>query len=110
MIGNKYKDLVGNVCTLIAVRRCEETGREDAWVQYEENGSVKQTTVSAIKRYFISMEHSKLQRTLDCARALGARLRARLGADDTKAVPGDRAALLDLDLIEAEIYREEVAK
>jgi hypothetical protein len=107
-VGNKYKDLVGKNCVLVAVRKCEETGREDAWLQYE--GSVKQTTLSAIEKYFVLVEQSKLQRTLDCARALGARLRARLGADDTKAWPGDRAALLELDLIEAEIYREEVSK
>jgi len=105
-VGNKYKDLVGKLCTLVAVRKCEETGRDDAWVQYEDSGAVKQTTISAMERYFVCVQDSKLQRTLDCAKALGARLRARLGADDMKAWPGDRAALLELDLIEAEIYRE----
>jgi hypothetical protein len=110
MIGNKYKDLVGKVCTLIAVRRCEETGREDAWVQYEEDGSVKQTTVSAMKRYFVCVQDSKLQRTLNCAKVLRLRLYARLGPDDIETWAGDLAALLELELLEAEICREEVAK
>ena len=105
--GTKYKDLCGNGCTLIAVQMNEETGRDDAWVQYE-CGSVKQTTVSAINRFFAKVEDSKPNRILACAKALGARLRARIASDDLTSWPGDRAALLELDLIEAEIYRREM--
>ena len=105
-IGVKYKDLCGNTCTLVAVQINKETGRDNAWVQYE-CGSVKQTTISAINRYFTKVEDSKLDRVLACARALGARLRGRIVPDDRQLWPKDREALLELDLIEAEIYREE---
>jgi hypothetical protein len=105
--GTKYKDLCGNGCTLIAVQMSDETGRDDAWVQYEW-GFVKKTTISSINRFFTKVENSKSDRVLACAKALGARLRARIASDDIKSWPGDRAALLELDLIEAEIYRMEM--
>ena len=108
-IGTKYRDLCGLTCTLIAVRIDDETGRDDAWLQYE-CGSVKQTTVSAISRFFTKLEDAKLERILACAKTLGERLRARIASDDLKSWPGDRAALLELDLIESEIYREEVVR
>lgn len=40
----------------------------------------------------------------DCIRQLAARLRGRM-PDDLDSFPGDRAALLDADLVMAEIYR-----
>lgn len=109
-VGTKYRDLCGNICALVAVQINDETGRDSAWVQYEEGGSVKQTTVSAIQRFFTKVEDAKLERVLACAKTLGERLRARIASDDLKSWPGDRAALLELDLIESEVYREEVAR
>ena len=109
-VGTKYRDLCGHTCTLVAVRIDEEIGRDDAWLQYDWSGAVKQTTTSAIQRFFTKFEDAKLERILACAKTLGERLRARIASDDLKSWPGDRAALLELDLIESEIYREEVVR
>ena len=97
-IGSKWKDLVGAEFELIA------THGSRSWAKYQ-SGFVTQIDIANC----VMIEESTQNRLYEAARALRDRLRVRI-ADDTTARAGERAALLEFDVIEAEIYKEEVLR
>lgn len=95
-IGSKWKDLVGSEFELIA------THGSRSWAKYP-SGFVTQIDITNC----VMIAESHQTRLYEAARALRDRLRVRI-ADDTTARAGERAALLEFDVIESEIYRREM--
>lgn len=96
MIGSKFKDLVGKEFEVIAQHG------ETTWAKYP-SGHV--CRIDLADCFFVS--ESPQKRLFEAARALRDRLRVRI-ADDSTARPGERSALLEFDVLEAEIYRKEI--
>jgi len=96
MIGNKYRDLVGVEFELIAIHGSR------SWAKYS-NGYVTQIDLTNC----VFVQESVQGRLFEAARALRDRLKVRI-ADDLTARPGERSALLEFDVLEAEICRKEV--